>query len=58
METETPAVRPKSAKPLLPETEIYLHLLLLLYLLDKKQYKQVSVPILIRKFEEICIWSI
>ena len=35
--------RPKSGKQaLLPEVEIYLHLLLLLYLIDKKTYDVVS----------------
>ena len=42
METEVAQQRPKSSNPLLPEGEIYLHLLLLLYLLDQKKYKDVS----------------
>ena len=44
METDTAAPRPKSGKQtLLPEVEVYLHLLLLLYLIDKKTYDVVSL---------------
>ena len=43
METEASQQRPKSSKALLPEGEIYLHLLLLLYLLDQKKFKDVRL---------------
>lgn len=41
---EVDNARPKSSsKALLPEVEIYLHLLLILYLIDKKKYDRVSL---------------
>jgi 26S proteasome regulatory subunit N3 len=38
---KSPSFRPRTAKsaPLLPETDIYLHLLVLIYLLDQKKFK-------------------
>ena len=41
-----PLFRPRSAKmansPVIPEIEVYLHLLILIYLLDIKRYEKVS----------------
>ena len=47
METDnTSAFRFRSGKsalqPCLPEVEVYLHLLVLIYLIDSKEYSQVS----------------
>ena len=41
-----PLFRPRSAKtasnPVIPEIEVYLHLLILIYLIDIKKYEKVS----------------
>jgi len=47
MDTDkSPSLRPRTAKstPLLPEVDIYLHLLVLIYLLDQQKLKFVSIP--------------
>jgi len=42
---KSPNVRPRTAKTtsLLPEVDIYIHLLVLIYLLDQKKLKFVSI---------------
>lgn len=47
----TPAFRPRSAKqslqPLQPETEVYLSLLVVIFLIDNKKYDKVSCPCIV-----------
>jgi len=42
----SPQFRPRSAKlantPVIPEIEVYLHLLVLIHLIDNKKYEKVS----------------
>lgn len=46
MESSDNTVRPKSGKvSFLPETEIYTHLLVLLYLIDNEKYSEVGVTL-------------
>jgi len=42
---KSPGFRPRTAKttPLLPEVDIYIHLLVLIYLLDQQKLRFVSV---------------
>ena len=52
-----PLFRPRSAKvannPVIPEIEVYLHLLILIYLLDIKRYEKVSQSTRLAKFINI-----
>jgi len=47
---KSPSVRPRTAKttPLLPEIDIYLHLLVLIYLLDQQKLRFVSINFMCR----------
>jgi len=45
---KSPSFRPRTAKtaPLLPEIDIYLHLLVLIYLLDQQKLRFVSINVI------------
>jgi len=47
---KSPSFRPRTAKttPLLPEVDIYIHLLVLIYLLDQQKLKFVSIRYIAR----------
>ena len=64
MDTDSSAQtpRPKSTKtstlPLLPELDIYFHLLVLLYLIDLERYANVSFPLAMIKLITISVFAI